>query len=362
MYSVKVYGAGSIGNHLAHACRSKNWDVTVCDIDPDALARMKNDIYPSRYGAWDRSIKLTTPEQLEGHHFDLVIIGTPPTSHMSIAIKELENNTPQAIMIEKPLATPDLKDCQKLYDLSVEKNVFVACAFNHNLAQNTITAERLISDGHLGIPKSMHVRWLEHWGGIFGAHPWLAGPQDSYLGFSSSGGGASGEHSHAISIWQHFSRFMGLGRISEVIATMSVVDNGEVSYDEINQVLVKSEKGMHGTIIQDVITSPPIKSFRIQGEENYMEWFVNYSKSCDALKYDTDTKLFEKTRPDDFKGEIDHIELIMDGKVFEKDSPISLERGLDVMLIIAACHLSHKEGKKVMIDYDHGYNLGALKC
>ncbi len=30
------------------------------------------------------------------------------------------------------------------------------------------------------------------------AHPWLAGPQDSYLGFWRRGGGASGEHSHAI--------------------------------------------------------------------------------------------------------------------------------------------------------------------
>ena len=27
MIKVKIYGAGSIGNHLAHACRSKGWDV-----------------------------------------------------------------------------------------------------------------------------------------------------------------------------------------------------------------------------------------------------------------------------------------------------------------------------------------------
>ena len=362
MHSVKIYGAGSIGNHLAHACRNKNWDVAVCDIDSDALTRMREDIYPSRYGAWDESIELATVEELEGRTFDLIIIGTPPTSHMSIAIKELENNSPRAIMIEKPLATPDLKDCQRLYDLSVEKNVFVACAFNHNLTQNTVAAEKLISDGHLGDPKSMHVRWLEHWGGIFGAHPWLDGPHDSYLGFSSSGGGASGEHSHAISIWQHFSEFMGHGRISEVVATMSVVDNEKVSYDETNQVLVKSENGLRGTIIQDVVTNPPVKSFRIQGEDDYVEWFVNHTKTSDALKHGSDTKLFEKTRPDDFKAEVDHLESIMNGEVIDGDSPISLERGLNVMLVIAACHLSHKEGKKVTIDYDRGYNLGALKC
>ena len=44
MYSVKIYGAGSIGNHLSHACRNKNWDVTVCDIDQSALERMKKNM------------------------------------------------------------------------------------------------------------------------------------------------------------------------------------------------------------------------------------------------------------------------------------------------------------------------------
>ena len=46
---VKVYGAGSIGNHLAHASRSLNWNVDVVDIDEDALVRMKENIYPMRY-------------------------------------------------------------------------------------------------------------------------------------------------------------------------------------------------------------------------------------------------------------------------------------------------------------------------
>ena len=35
MTKVKIYGAGSIGNHLAYACRSKGWDVTLCDIDTE---------------------------------------------------------------------------------------------------------------------------------------------------------------------------------------------------------------------------------------------------------------------------------------------------------------------------------------
>ena len=49
---VKIYGAGSIGNHLAHASRNLNWEVDVCDISKDALRRTKDVIYPQRYGKW----------------------------------------------------------------------------------------------------------------------------------------------------------------------------------------------------------------------------------------------------------------------------------------------------------------------
>jgi predicted dehydrogenase len=95
MYSVKIYGAGSIGNHLAHACRTKGWDVLICDIDPDALKRTREDIYPSRYGRWDPDIRLSEADMVSGENFDVVIIGTPPDTHISMATRVLENNPPK---------------------------------------------------------------------------------------------------------------------------------------------------------------------------------------------------------------------------------------------------------------------------
>ena len=47
---IKIYGAGSIGNHLANASRTLGYSVDICDIDPAALERTKTQIYPSRYG------------------------------------------------------------------------------------------------------------------------------------------------------------------------------------------------------------------------------------------------------------------------------------------------------------------------
>ena len=56
--NVKIFGAGSIGNHLAHASRKIGWDVSICDLDPEALKRTRNEIYPGRYGEWDDNISL----------------------------------------------------------------------------------------------------------------------------------------------------------------------------------------------------------------------------------------------------------------------------------------------------------------
>ena len=60
----RVFGAGSIGNHLTYALRSLSWDVEVVDIDPLALQRIKVR-FILRYGHWDSAIKLLAqPSQI----------------------------------------------------------------------------------------------------------------------------------------------------------------------------------------------------------------------------------------------------------------------------------------------------------
>ena len=352
MYEVLIIGAGSIGNHLAYSCRQKNWIVNIFDIDQTALNRTKEMIFPSRYGVWDNEIQLLSALPY-GKKFDLVIIGTPPETHIEIAYKILVDFNPKIILIEKPLCPPDmngLRDFQAKIDNS---NTTVLVGYNHNLTPNTKFSEQLIKDGIIGDPLSMHVRWLEHWGGIFNAHPWLDGPQDSYLGYLKRGGGACGEHSHAISIWQHFSNFMSCGKITEVATVMKIFEQNKVKYDESAIISVKSKNGLIGSIIQDVITKPSQKLLRIQGTEGFIEWHVNYDRNHDAViseKFgeNREKKLISKTRPDDISSEIDHVGKLIYGQ--SKKSPISLEPGIDCMRVIAAAFESNRTGKKVIID------------
>lgn len=362
---VKIYGAGSIGNHLAYACRSRNWDVTICDPDDKALERTRDQIYPDRYGDWDTAIELTTPEEVNDRYFDLVIIGTPPDSHLSLAMTELEkkDDSPRVILIEKPLCGPAMEGCDELWAKARSGNTAVCVGYNHVLTHNTLEASEMISGGSLGEPRTITVEWVEHWGGIFAAHPWLDGPRDSYLGKAANGGGACGEHSHGINIWQHFSHLVGAGRVVEVSAVMDRVSGGGVDYDRIAQISVVTEQGLTGYIVQDVVTRPPRKRLRVQGDSRALVWEVNRDAGQDSVGLwdgqEWNETFIAKTRRDDFAAEIQHIDDLCNGSVTR--SPISLERGLETMILIAAAHRSAAEKRCVQIDYSAGFNTNAIQ-
>jgi predicted dehydrogenase len=340
--------------------------VLICDVDPKALERTQHDIYPARYGQWDDRIRLSTVDNFSDEAYDLVIIGTPPDSHFSIATEILRTRPPGVLLIEKPLCTPSLQDAQTVLDLAKEAGTIACVGYNHTLTRNTTRAAAILAEQRIGTPITISAKFREHWGGIFNAHPWLSGPQDTYLGFWERGGGACGEHSHAINLWQHFAHLCGMGRIVEVSATLDMVeDDAGAVYDRVCLIHVKTEQGCVGDIAQDVITEPAQKMARIQASDGYLEWYCNIESGCDAVIYgdgkaQPQKEMIDKTRPDDFKGEIDHIEQILNGATID-NSPIAIERGLDTMLVIAAAHLSNQQRKTVRINYKAGYCREALE-
>ena len=350
MTNVLIIGAGSIGNHLAYACRNKEWQVDVVDIDKKALARMKDEIYPARYGSWDQAISLygAIPD---GGSWDIVIIGTPPDTHTSVAIDLLKKHSPKVLLIEKPLTTPSMLNQDELTNILNKSETKGLVGFNHNVTDNTKFIEKLIAEKVVGKPATLEVKWFEDWSGIFKAHPWLDGPADSYLGFLSRGGGACCEHSHAIALWVHLSRLLDLGSVAEVEGQMKMINTEGLYYDEETSIQVKTEKGILGSIKQDVKTMPAIKMARIEGDEGYIEWFANFEDGRDLVKWSSkggveQSKTFPKSRPDDFKNEINLLEEIMHA---ENDyrSPIDYEIGLQVAIITNKAIASSKAKKVV---------------
>ena len=363
MFKVKIIGAGSIGNHLAHASRSKGWAVTLADMDQAALQRARDSIYPSRYGKWDDAIVLKDSAAAMAEPADIVFIGTPPDSHIKLANDVLDAARPRALVIEKPLCAPDLQGCQALWQRAQRNGVFVGVGYNHVLGRNTVLAEQALAQG-IGTISTISTRTREHWGGILKAHPWLPGPAGSYLGFYRRGGGAAGEHSHAINLWQHFAHVIGAGRVADVSATLDIVRDDGTEYDRLCLLVLRTTGGLTGDVIQDVVTAPAEKSARLQGSDGYIEWHVNYQPNVDATitgkgESKAERTLIPKTRADDFRVEVDHLEAVLDGRT--ASSPIALERGLDTMMVIAAAFKSHESGRRVSIDWQAGYVPEALR-
>lgn len=366
MFNVKIIGAGSIGNHLAHGCRQKGWAVAICDTDPAALERTRREIYPQRYGAWDPEIRLAGPADLMGERFDLVVVGTPPDSHLAIALKEIESCPPRLLAIEKPLSPPSLEGCEMLRQRASARGTMVVVGYNHTLTPHTVEAGAWIEAGSLGRPLTLDAAVRENWNGILKAHPWLPGPTATYLGHWRRGGGAGGEHSHAVNNWQHFAHLLGQGRIIEVSAMIDWVSTPDgAEYDRIFQLHVRTEKGFMGRIVQDVVTEATDKSVHVIGEKGVLRWVVNQKPGNDGLNWTASDgsaweRLFPKTRPDDFKGEVAEWERLLREGGSER-SPVSLERGLDTMRVLAAAYLSGRENRSVRINYERPVDSTCLE-
>jgi len=354
---IKVHGAGSIGNHLSHAARKLGWSVDLIDIDPAALRRARDEIYPARYGSFDEEIGLYTSDQAPKGGYDLIVVGTPPDSHIPLALVALEER-PRAILIEKPVCTPNLEGADGLIAKAKADNCRLFVGYDHVVG---VAAERfcaLIEEGVAGEPETLDVEFREHWGGIFAAHPWLIGPSDTYLGFWRRGGGAASEHSHAFNLWQHFANRLDRGRVCRVTAELDYVDENGVSYDRLCLANLVTEAGLVGRVVQDVVTRPVRKWARLQGKDGYVEWVCGFEPGKDMVKYaglnGDVVETFQKTRSDDFILELRHIAAAMNGD--SSVSPLAIERGLETMMVVAASHRSAQSQRAVYIDWSKGYS------
>ncbi|MDP3793463.1 MAG: Gfo/Idh/MocA family oxidoreductase [Candidatus Uhrbacteria bacterium] len=354
---IKVIGAGSIGNHLSQACRRMGWEVMVVDRDEQALKRMKEEIYPKRYGAWDEAIQQFTPDKAPKGGFDVMLIGTPPDFHLSVATAVLRDEAPRVLQIEKPLCSPTLEGMSEfLEQVRKHPDTKIIVGFNHLLSEQTVKMEEIIKQGLIGQPLLMDCEFRSHWKNIFDAHPWLKGPQDTYLGYWKRGGGAGGEHAHGISMWQHAAHLVGAGRVTEVGALVEYITENGAEYDRTCFMNLKTENGLVGRLIQDVITLPKKKFLQIQGTKGSLLWDNDVSKTLDQVSiqlHGKDREMFDiaKSRTDEFFREIQHIDQLLNGATRIEDSPIRLQRALDTMAVLAAAHQSEREKRVITVDY-----------
>ncbi len=338
MKKVLIYGAGSIGNHLSQAARKMGFAVTVCDPNVDALERMKTSIYPTRYGTWDEEITLIQSDSdVVTGDFDIIAIGTPPDIHKDLALKAIKFN-PRILHIEKPLFRPTDDGEAFARTIAEYPDTMVTVGYDHAIAPSFTAFLEYIKSGRYGKLITVDGATREHWEGIFKAHPWLKGPHDSYLGFTSRGGGSACEHSHALHLTLTTLEAGGWKGI-EGTCELDMVkgENGE-SYDRASFFTLKNGSGQVARVVQDVVTKPTEKMVRAQLENAIVTWRCESGTDIvevNGYNGEQVIRKFTKTRPDDFYYLMKHYSALLDGSIKYSETPIRVASGLATMKIIA---------------------------
>lgn len=335
--SVKIIGAGSVGNHLANAFRKYKHKVTLTDIDPGALERTKLEIYPSRYQFWDEEIRTGLPKLFKDEEFDIVVIGTPPDTHLNIATSEMRM-AKKAILIEKPLCIPDRSEIVGFEKLDKQFLGRIFVGYNHsasNMIQNLKTIN-ILEKFDLGKILNINVFWEESWEGILRAHPWLNGAEDTYLGYTKRGGGALGEHSHGLKLLFDLVDLFGL---PDPQITNKKID-WFCKYDQTSTINFEF-KGMNvkGSYNTDVISWPARKGAEIMFKQGKLTIEFGDHSIGDTVHINSNQKgnamfQFSKTRPLDFQLEVNEIVNSLNNK---KRSSLDLKNCLKVQYFISEC-------------------------
>ena len=332
--NVLIFGAGSIGNHMAYASRKLKLNVDITDISVNALKRMRNQIFVDRYGKWDSKINLVPFKQIfkTKKNYDLIVIGTPPKTHFQLYKKISKTIKFKNILIEKPLINYLSNNYKKFNDV----NGRVFCGYNHSLSKAFQYYSKILKKNKEKINK-IHVEWKEGWTGILNAHPWLKNEFQSYLGNFKEGGGALQEHSHGLHLLIIIMNFL---KIKFNKRNMNFFSIKKKKQDKEYDCYTNLTSISGDTFIKyetDLISKKTKKKIEIETENQNLILIFNYKTNIDAVLIQKDQKIlskkiFKKNRSTEFQTEIQHI--LKSNKKSYLKSVINFKHGISVIKII----------------------------
>lgn len=333
MKKILIFGAGSIGNHMANAALKIKSKVYITDVKFSALKRMKKHIFPSRYGRWNNSIEIINYKEVffNKNNFDLVIIGTPPNTHLKLFKEVKEKIKFNKILIEKPISHYVDKQVNKILSSHNKKNKNIYCGYNHSVNKSF---KYFYNKACLNIKKInfIDVEWKENFKGILGAHPWLKNEFDSYLGSIFEGGGSLQEHSHGLHLLTIILKLKKI-KLNDLKFNSNVIfkKNKKKKYDCFCNI-VNMSKNLFIKYETDLLTWPAQKKVKISGDNYKLTWQCNYKKNIDRVVEEIKGKeknvYFSKSRSQEFENELQHI--LNTSTVQYKNSFLNLENALNV--------------------------------
>lgn len=206
--AVGVIGAGSIGNvHLTgYAAESKSVQIqAICDIRKERLDEMGDKFGVAPEHRYRDYRKMLSKEQL-----DVSSICLPNALHFDAAAESIRHGL--HTLIEKPMVLT-MKEARALQKLHAQNPVKVMVSFSHRFMPQNIIAKKMISQGKIGKPFMIRVRYAHG-----GPYPGWAQTDWFYRKKMAGGGALLDMGIHAIDICQYM-----IGPIKSVSAKIKTL-------------------------------------------------------------------------------------------------------------------------------------------
>lgn len=311
-----VVGAGSVGAHLSRSLAKAGWFVTVIDTSNLAIRRFSEDLYPGRYGELPLNIRACQAKELNPEQtFDALIVGTPPDTHIAV-LREHTTRVKRFVSIQKPLTTYRKSEIRELEQFEKSSGVTFLAGFNHRVSLSALTFWSLIPSLFSEQRVAIEAYWLESWAGIMKAHPWLSSPGDTYLGFTSRGGGSLFEHSHGLDLALLADQVLGLGTMTKFSSEAKLITEVDMHYDQEISIMAEYSNGSTLRVRQDVVTWPAKKKLKIVSEDWTATLDVGSPERILVLSREGKIEFkatYSKSREEDFDAEARQFEMLMGG-------------------------------------------------
>jgi hypothetical protein len=341
MNKILIFGCGSIGAHMTNAALNLGFSVYITDIKKKKIDYFKNNFFFSRYGYFSKKIipiEISSAIKIK-EKFEIIIIGTPPDTHIKL-LKQIKNNLHfKKILIEKPITTIFNKDLNIFKNTKFNSQVF--CGYNHSISQAFIFFLRQIAK--LKKIDVLNVFWKEGWSNILRAHPWLKSEFDSYLGDLKLGGGSLHEHSHGLHLLILILNLKKMKLSNNIQANVIYNFNkNKTKYYDTYSTFVDIVDNSFIKYETDLISIPANKTIFIKSKNKTVELIFGYNKNYDccitSINNKIKKKFFKKTRSSEFENEIKYIYKNKNSQ----NTNLSPNHAFEVLKIINKC-ISYKQ-------------------
>lgn len=249
---VLVIGYGSIGKRHAANLRALGVsELAVCETETERRILAEAQLGVRTFDQLARALS---------QRFDAVLVATPPSSHVPIAIAAAEAGC--HLFIEKPLShTEDQVDW--LIALARRRGLVTMIGCNMRFHPNLAFMKRFLSEGELGKVYSISAEvgaYLPEW------RPGID-YRENYGAQQALGGGVLLDSIHEID----YVRWL-LGEIAEVQCFAGRVSDLEIETEDLALILVRFASGALGSLHLDYVQRPYCRGCKIIGERGVLVW------------------------------------------------------------------------------------------